>query len=448
MQSAQALSWDWLDTAYFTILYSEGDAELCQSIAGFIDPLYSTLAETTGHHPETPILIRLYLDAEAYLTTNLIAKDNGLALQNPDSHEISLIVSRIPNRNPETLAAIMRAGIARYFVADLTGDQLPWPLAVGFGEYYAGMKAADIEGKLSALRNAHQKKLQFSWAELFQPDIVLEDPQLTYAESYALASYLIERYGLSNFMRLLSAFEIEPGYRSAIESTYGVSARELETLWEDSLDTFVAGHWQRNIFVDYDLTYAQELLNMGAYTAAVTELNQAIHIMQASGQDASQASSLVNVAEQGRDAGEFVAEARQALEDHLYDDVLVLVAEARQAYAALDDSSRDEELSAYQARAQEVLSVREELNRVTGLLATGQIEAARIALDETTTRLIALGDSQGVELARQMRHRINSLNRKITAGLLILGGLILVWNLYLRWRNFKYSSDKTESGLV
>lgn len=447
---ARASTWLRMDTEFFTILYTEESHSQTQLLSRLIDPIYLTLAETTGYSPSAPVLVRLYPNEHIYLEVNLLARDNGLALQDPVGSEIAIVMSRVSTSQPDHLIDLLRAGIAQFLVTDITKDKLPWPLAVGFGEYYAGPDAVGIQDKLQILNDAQAEGNLLSWAELFQPDVVFEDAQLTHAECYGLVSFLIGRYGLPNFISLLPAFVSEPGYRSAIESVYGTPASELESHWEHSLTAFVQEQWQFNVFYNYDLGYAEELLELGAYSAAETELNQAIAIMMASGQDqgVTQANELLETAYQGQEAGRLVEDARQALENNEYEETQRLVDQARAAFAALDDNSRADELASYEARVGEVLAARAELDRVTGLITTGQLEEARITLDEATARLSALGDSEGLAQARQVYRNMNSLTSWISSGLLILGAFILFLNLIIRWRHHKQAVHKTESGLI
>lgn len=447
---AQASTWLRLDTEVFTILYTEQNSIQAHRLSPLADQIYKNLAETTGYSATTPVLVRLYPDEQIYQEVNLLGQDNGLALQDPTGNEIAIILSRTETYPTNNLKELLMAGVAQFFIDDITNGNFPWPLAIGFGEYYAGPDAVGVQEILQNLSNAHREGKLLSWAELFQPDIVFEDANLTHAESYSLVSFLIDRYGLLNFIELLSAFNTEPGYRSAIESTYGISAGELETQWHDSLHSFIQQRWQFNVFHNYDLTYAQNLLGSGAYSAAETELNKAIQIMSITGQGqgVTQAEALLVTASKGQQASDLVTEARQALEANQYEDAQKLIEQGREAFAKLDDDSREEELARYEARVQQVFAARAQLQRVTRLLATGQLEEARTTLDEATAQLHALGDSEGVAQARQVYGNINSLTNWISGGLLSLGILLFLLNLYLRWRGRKQKTKKTETSLI
>jgi hypothetical protein len=96
-----------------------------------------------------------------------------------------------------------------------------------------------------------------------------------------------------------------------------------------------------------------------------------------------------------------VQQARAALEGREYERTLDLVRQARAAYAELSNTSRSEELDAYEARALEVLDLRAQLEAATALVAGGQdAEAeAEVQLLALVPRLEAAGDNDNAGVA-------------------------------------------------
>jgi hypothetical protein len=81
---------------------------------------------------------------------------------------------------------------------------------------------------------------------------------------------------------------------------------------------------------------------------------------------------------------------------------------ARATYLPLLDSSRLDEIAAYEARAQEILALRSRLDKSIAQVSVGQLGAAEPQLLAVGARLQALGDSEGALITEALLDDIHT----------------------------------------
>ncbi len=437
---AQSPDWQEKRTTYFAITYVTSQADEANRYARFVDAAYTDLSAIFSLSIQTPVTLRLYPDERSYVAVNPLAeKVSGViahATSGRGRREIAIAVVRTQGMSEEMLINNVRHELTHLIVSEMSGDELPVGFHEGIAQYVEKPIAREQQSAVTRLRQASQANQVMTWADLNAPGGAYSSPAIAYPQSLSMVGFLVDRYGFGKLVDFVKANASSPGYRTAMETVYGVSADQLEAQWRAYLPEWLAGRFAVNALFAYDLSPARTLLEQGTYTAAKEELDRAVYLLRTTGQAdrLAEAQGLLARAEKGIAAGATTAEARKALEARNYVATRELVAQARADYAELGDTRRAEELRLYESRALDALLALDQLRAAEGLVRGFRYPEARDAIYEAAQTLGELGDSSGVSASQQLLAEMDSMQQRVGMALAGLGGLLLGLNILRRTR--------------
>ena len=424
--AALAQSSDWRErrTERFAILYADGDQTTADRYAGFVDTLYDEISAIFGHQTKTPVTLRLYPSLERYQAVNPLARSMSGIVAHADyqRHELVVILSQTERQTPEEIQNNVRHELTHLVAAELSEDRLN----VGFQEglaQYVERPAPELETRIKLLQRAFDQDRLLAWSDLDDRDVVYRNPEVGYPQSMSIVAFLVERFSFAKLREFLAISARSSGYRSALERAYGTTPDELERQWRDWLPSYLAGGYKRNALTAYDLSGAEMLLRQGRYSEAKNELETAIEWLRTTDQRdvLAQAEDLLDRSGAGLRAEDLAHQARAALEASDYDRAADLVAQAQQAYAAVEDQRQAGVLAAYAERAERGRRAAAMLDQAQALARSLRIPQARVTADQAAAEYLALGDRAHADQALALRAFLDQRQGLLGAALLLFG---------------------------
>jgi len=451
------IDWQELETENFIIVYAEDveglagigcacGIEEAEFYAGFIDEIYRDLVAVFNVEIETPINLRLFPTEESYYEVNPLAEQiTGViahALNNRE--EIAIALPRTRPLPKEEIVNNLRHELTHFFASYLSDGKLTTGFQEGIAQYLekpterAGFNPAVLEAAFNSGR-------LLSWADLDKAERVFSDPQVAYPQALSIASFLIDRYGFPAFIKFIETTATEPGYRSALEATYGRSADELEAEWLAYLPQYFDERWKINTIYAYDLSRVTRLVEAGAYGGAQKELVEVIDLLETTDQldTLAQAETLLARAHQGQAAGTLADEARQALEQNDYRLAVSKGNEAIAAYEALGYRERISEIQIYIQRAELGQEAIIQLEQGQRLLETFRFIEAEQQIEQATVLLQSLGNQTAAERGVDLLAESTRRQGLIAYAMLGVGALLLLFN-GLRRLVYRFSASPLE----
>lgn len=430
------LSWGEYRTKHFAIIYSPDNIGLAQSIVSIyaedLDKEYEQFSSAFGISLQTPISIRLYPNTDYFYCLNALSPVLGEKATH--SHigfrEISLIANNIQadyNAWKEKALNGFRHELVGLFGEKVSNGNAPIGLLIGLGGY-AEDPAEVFEERYRNAGSITEPNLM--WQALWEGD------NLPYGESELLqatsiVAYLIDVYGWNNFLDFLRDLVNSEGYRQSLLDTYGFRIQELQNHWVDYFKAYIIDRWRFNVFHNYHLEAIQELFSAGAYTDAVKGLQEAIPLIEIFGEEEEliSANELLNQSQLGIKAGALVGDARQALLSGEYQECIDLSTQALGIYNQLGDQRRLGELELYVSVAEEILSLRGEVEEIRkDVPYPGEVKR----LVDIGKRLGELGDQQGASAVEVALAVITASQRKFIELIFGIGVVIIILLLMRR----------------
>ncbi|MCB9078083.1 MAG: hypothetical protein H6631_10860 [Anaerolineaceae bacterium] len=449
------IDWKELKTDNFIIVYADSVAGVPECIcgideaqfyAGFIDDAYNELVAIFGTQLDTPINLRLFPTEQSYYEVNPIAQQiPGVvahALNNRE--EIAIALTRTQALSEEDIINNMRHELTHFFASLLSDGNLTAGFQEGIAQYVE--KPTDRTSYDPAmLQQAFDQHRLLSWSQLDSSAEVFRDPQVAYPEALSIASFLIDRYGFAKFIDFIKANATEPGYRSALETTYGQPADELEAEWLAYLPDYFAGRWQINALYAYDLTRVTQLVNNGAFSDAQTELTDIIELLRTTDQvdKLAEADHLMAQAQQGAAAGVLADETRQALLANDYTQTIDKGSAAINSYQGLNYHDRIQEVQVYMQRAQAGREALVQLDQGEHLLSRFRFFEADQQIYEATVILQSLGNNSQAEHGQALLAASSRRQSWLAYGLLGMGAILVIFNV-IRRLAFRYKTNPLE----
>lgn len=434
----QPFTWREQRTTHFAILYPDGEEAEATRYAAFVDQVYDDLAALFDHHLETPITLRLYPTLTAYEEINPLAGEvkDVIAHAQLNRREIAVLVPRTVNLTDEEIVNNVRHELTHLVVGDLSGDRLPAGFHEGIAQYVE-QPGRDQAAKVELLRQALDSNRLLSWSQLNAGSTIYEIPEIGYSQAVSMVAYLVDEYGFARLVEFVRALRTAPGYRSALQATYGISADRLERAWLEALPAYLDGRWQVNALWTYDLTRVRALVAQGAYASAESQLQEVIRLLENSEQTATleEARHLLTLSRRGQAAGAAVLAARQALGEGEYAVASAQLTIARTTFAEIGDRRHERELAELQAWADDGAAALERLAAAEAAARANQLEQARRLALEAGTTLTTLGHEEGAARSKAILAGIDRRQRAASFALLGAGCLGLLANLLLRWRD-------------
>ena len=442
------IDWQELKTENFTIVYAEEVVEadgrsvacLCgveeaAYYATFIDEIYSDLTVVFAVQLTTPINLRLFPTEESYYQVNPIAEriPGVVAHALNNREEIAVALPRTTSLTDEELINNIRHEMTHLFASFLSDGNLTAGFQEGIAQYLE--KPTDrAEYDPSLLQQALEQNRLLTWAQLDQSEAVYRDPQVAYPQSLSIVSFLIERYGLANFLEFLEVSAQEPGYRSALEAAYDKSPELLEAEWRAYLPEYIEGHWQINAIYAYDLSTVIELVEKAAYSDAEARLAEIVVLLEATDQieTLTQAEALLAKSRQGQAAGALTSEARAALQAGQYSLAIEKGNQALTAYEALNYHERTPEIQNYIYRAEIGQDALAQLAEGERLLDSLRFAEAESQIHQATAVLQALDNGAASQQGVTLLSAVTWRQRLVVYALIAVAGLLLLFNTLRR----------------
>ena len=432
---AQGTEWQERRTANFAILYPAGSETEAEAYAQFVDGVYDEVSAVFSYRAPPPVILRIYPTMSLYEQVNpLAARIPGVvAHAHTGRREISIALPQTVNQSQDQIVNNVRHELTHIIAADLSGDKLTTAFQEGIAQYLEH-PSSELDLKMDLMKQVIAANRVIPWRELNQPGTAYENPQISYPQSYTMVAFLIERSGLATFRSFIEASKTSSGYRSALETAYGVSADRLEQEWRAQLDTFVNGEYRNRAVGAFDLSQAETLIARGEYEAALKALELGLPTVRETGPAdlVQRAEELQTMASNGQRATNLAADARAALEQGDYTAAREAAAEGSTLFAELNQPEQQKVMQQYITLAEAGFAAHEQLKLVNGDLQTLHIGAARTRLAEAYQVFTRLGDEQGAASAESALLTIQRTETAVAVALVILGALVLGWNVHRR----------------
>ncbi|MCB0208532.1 MAG: hypothetical protein KDJ52_04365 [Anaerolineae bacterium] len=439
------IDWEELKTDNFIIVYADSvtgvpdcvcGVDEAEFYAGFIDDVYDELVNIFGTELETPINLRLFPTEQSYYEVNPIAQriPGVVAHALNNREEIAIALTRTQALSEEDIINNMRHELTHFFASLLSDGKLTAGFQEGIAQYVESPTDRTSYDP-ALLEEAYKQQRLLSWAQLDSSAEVFRDPQVAYPQALSIASFLIDRYGFPTFIDFIAANASEPGYRSALEATYGKSADQLEAEWLAYLPEYFAGRWQINSIYAYDLTRVTQLVDNGAFTDAQTELAEITELLRTTDQldKLAEAEQLLAQAQQGVNANTLADESRQALLANDYTQTVEKGHAAISGYEGIKYHDRIEEVQAYMERAELGQSALVQLDQGQNLLNRFRFFEADKELSEATVLLQSLGNNAAAEQGKTLLTTSSRRKSWLAYGLLALGAIIILFSVVRRF---------------
>ncbi len=434
------LVWKEKSAGSFVVLYTSSHVSLAEQIELNYAPALSAELENYeqafGETLLTPITIRLYPSEFEYYCLNALAPLIGP--EDLHSHigtrEIALIANVIQRRPSmwETRASnALRHELGVLFGEQLSDGEAPPGLLQGLGGY---MQDPVETFPLMYEQAGSPTSPDRGWQRLWEEDIPVSD-SLVLLQQTSIVAYLVDIYGWDAFVDFLTRIPEVQGYRQASQDVYQVSLQDLHRHWQRYFLVYVESRWQANVFHNYDLSQFEQLIAAGAYADAQSQLEAGMPMIVLFGDTAKGqlANDLLNRATIGVDAGNLALESRQAILNGDYYDGWTKAEQALALYGQLGDTRRVTELEAYRNISEEVLSLRDEMEKLSGGVAPlDPLKTERLV--EIGRRLSELGDEQGTGEVQVALLLLGVGQQAMIKWVTIIGLVICV---FIIWRRFR-----------
>lgn len=423
-QTCTQYTWGETSTRNFTFVYQQLfplGADLAAQYGSQLDAEYDRFAALFQTTLSTPLTVRIYPFGPDYTCLNALAPaiPIGQTHSHLGSREIALLgeyISADPNWATGGFDAL-RHELALLFVQSLTGGKVPPGLELGIGTY-AEDPALTFEQHLSAAPLPTDAP-SVTWRSLWEAPDVIAHPDAG-LQAASLVAYLVDVYGWDQLVAFLSTLRTAESYRTALTDVYATDLGTLEDQWQKYYPLYFAGRWRENALYTFSLTAYEQLIAAGAYQAATEGLNQKIALLTQRGDQPdllAQAQTLLATAATGLEADALARQAYQAYQEGDFPAAADFASQALEKYAPLHDTRNQDTLLTLQSRAEEILTLRLELDN----LETDLTPAAASRLIEVAPRLSELGDTEGVARAEQLLAQINVQRQQQAVNFAIMG---------------------------
>jgi hypothetical protein len=414
-----AVEWREARTRSFAVLYpleyerlgqwlsaQHGDA-LDQEYARF-EPLFETPLSR-------PISIRIYPDITTFSCLNAGLEEvvSWSTHTHIGAREIALFGGNILADFPSwshNFANEFRYELAILFAEQAAGGQAPPGLKVAIGHF-----AQDPSQTIGLLRLDRGDWLEptHDWDSLWEETFSQED-FISRLQATSILAYLVDVYGWAPFMVFLKNLAVPLSYRQSLSQAYGKDLAGLEEEWRAYYPGYFQGRWQAHILYNYDLSPFEALVRDEKYVEADSGLQAAIAFLEKTYQAdrLEQAYRLLLMAKKGQEAGNLMAQSRQAFHAGDYTRSLELVEQAEQRYIGLGNRARLDQIASYRDRVRRILALRAELTslqeQVNSHWNTIALAARLVSLGRS---LSALGDADGLGKVRAMAKLVETRQR-------------------------------------
>ena len=222
-------SWQGLAEGKVSLYWYKGDSSFAREIMMTAQEVLARLAESTGAKLEQPVQLYIYSDADDLRGAMIFPQEwtGGVAYTRYGTIAIGIA--------PGELAWGKRAiahELTHLVIHQMTFNpynDLPTWLDEGLAMYTEGPLLPAFAG---ILVDAIKKDELITVRSLSSPfSAYAEESSLAYAQSHAIADFLINSYGQNKMLELLNTFKEGSGYDQALSQVYGFDMDGLDGLW-------------------------------------------------------------------------------------------------------------------------------------------------------------------------------------------------------------------------
>ena len=412
-----ALDWQTLETEHFTILYTNADSDLAESLkadwGSFLDARYEGFQTLFDLNSASPMLVRIYPDFRSFESLNVIypSLSDSVMISHVGEREMALFADRIA-KDPATWQdqgqRLLYAELCVLFAKTTSKNRAPEGLLAAVGLYARGAIFYQFDGlDAGAVEDVSLLSI------LEDPEVLLSGDRLTIAAS--IFAYLVDTQGWDQVVGLFQAFPETGSVERALVMQFQMDVSDLERQWRIYWPLFLTERHRINFFHNYDLARYIILMDAGAYRDAVIGLERAVFYLSHLDQPTAleEANHLLATAQTGQSASVLLLDARASVLAGDYVIAKALLSEAEALYASLDDDHQRDSIEALQAHVDQVFSLRTELDEMAaedpGWFAG---IAQRIAQLESVAEVLGdLGDVEGQARAANLRESYLDLRR-------------------------------------
>jgi hypothetical protein len=224
-------SWRSLTEGNLTIHWYDGDESFARELMDSAHQSLDRLAADTGARLEKPVAIYIYASSQDLAGAMIFPQEwtGGAAFT-----RFGIIVIGIAPGNLSWGKRAIAHELAHFVIHQITLNpysDLPTWLDEGFAMYAEGLPEPEYT---SRLHKAVTEDNLISVRSLSSPfSAYAEEATLSYAESYSLVEFLIQRYGRAKMLELLDTFRQGSGYDEALEKVFDFDMEGLNTRWRE-----------------------------------------------------------------------------------------------------------------------------------------------------------------------------------------------------------------------
>jgi hypothetical protein len=226
-------SWDILTEGDVTLFWYEGGLPFAQALLNAATEALDRLALDTGAHLERPVAVYIYASSQELRDATLYPQEWAGGLAFPQYGILALGVEPADLAWGKGATAHEMAHLLTYQMTFNPYADIPTWLDEGLSTYAEGDLRLDFKSSLDkAIRDDTLISVQTISSNF---PTSAEEAMLSYAESYSLVEFLIDRYEREKMLHLLSIFKQGSTYDDALLEVYGFDTAGLDDLWRLSL---------------------------------------------------------------------------------------------------------------------------------------------------------------------------------------------------------------------
>lgn len=341
-------------------------------------------------------------------------------------------------RTPDEIAELLRNALSRGFMQTAAAGKMPVGLMQGTALFTERPLLPEQSRLGSVVRTSAQTPGIPAWSILLPDQPAAADETIAAAQSYAVVSFLVDRYGIEEYQQFIRAIGASHGdWPTAMAHAFGEPAASIESRWHDGLTQWYTTGWRINVLTGFDLSPAQGLFERGAYTAAKGYLQPSQQLFSQLGdrERLSKVEALLAQCDVGIQAEQVMGNVKSALDGHDYARASQLLSQAEQLYALLPKDQRPASLlSTYHSLA-------DRGQQATTTLAKAEHQAGNWGQTRQTRHLAlaagdsfsTLGDANQTQAARTLVTQMDTRQHRVVLSLGGLGALLLFWLALWLW---------------
>ena len=402
---------------------------------------YTELAALFGVTLPAKIPVYVYAEESAWADAVVTLEPPDLATTDAVADvavgDIALPLGRFLTRSPLETENAFRHATAHLLLGVAAAATLPRGFTEGMAQYVERPNNPKLARMAAILQGASQQGRLLSWSDLNRARPIAADPDAYAAQSYAVAAFLIDRYGVTAFREYLTELATEPDWRTAMRTSYKRGPQELEDQWKEQLPRWTASGWKTNLVAAFDLQPARDLLERADYAGAKDLLERSQRLYTDLGDQPllAQVDELVALCDTGLQAEALMTQTQQALEHHTYDRAQTLLEQARTQYTILPEDQRPSTLLDIYARMAtagvEATTRLDDAQRLSHRW--GNYPEARAAAVGAGTTFATLGDEEMLARAGTLLDDLDARQRRLVLMLAALAALTTAWLALWLW---------------